>query len=317
METKRVCIFGGSGFVGRHLVVRLAAHGIRTRVVTRHPQRHSDMRLVPHLELISGNILDQALLQRQLSGCDAVINLVGILNEYRSGDFRRLHVTVVEALVEAARAAGVTRFLHMSALHANASEGPSDYLRSKGEGENLVHSHGSSFMKVTSFRPSVIFGPGDGFFNRFAGLLRFAKGVFPLACAESRFQPVYVGDVAEAFASSLGNRNTWGGRYDLCGPEVFTLGELVEYTARLVGRQVRVVGLNAFLSRIQGHVMGHLPGRPFSYDNYLSLQVDSKCEANDLERLGIKPQFVDSVVPLYLAVASLRNRYSRLRRVLC
>jgi NADH dehydrogenase len=315
MEIKRVCILGGSGFVGRHLVARLAANGVPTRVVARHPQRHQDLRLLPQLELTGGNILDPAQLQGLLGGCEAVINLVGILNESRPGDFRRIHVTLVETLLEAARAARVQRLLHMSALHANASEGPSDYLRSKGEGEDLVHSLGSQFMQVSSFRPSVIFGPGDGFFNRFAGLLRLAPGLFPLACADSRFQPVYVGDVAEAFARALRDRNTWGQGYDLCGPEVFTLGELVAYTARQLGRRVRVVGLNGYLSRLQGHVMGHLPGRPFSFDNYLSLQVDSLCEANGLGRLGIRPQPLDSLVPLYLAGVSARSRYTQLRRL--
>jgi len=316
MKINRVCILGGTGFVGQHLVARLAASGIHTRVVSRHPQRHRDLRVLPGLELAAGDILDPAQLQHLFSGCEAVVNLVGILNESRLRQgFRRLHVELVEAIVKAARAAGVQRLLHMSALHASAGKGPSDYLRSKGEGENLAHTRGHPFMRVTSFRPSVIFGPGDGFFNRFAGLLRLTPGIFPLACADSRFQPVYVGDVAEAFARSLEDRNTWEKRYNLCGPEVFTLGELVAYTARLLGQRVRVVGLNDSLSRLQGRVMEHLPGQPFSYDNYLSLQVDSLCEENDLERLGIQPYPLGSVVPLYLAGASARNRYSQLRRL--
>jgi NADH dehydrogenase len=317
MTIKKICILGGAGFVGHHLSARLSSAGLLCRVVTRHPQRHRDLRVLPRLELVQGDVLHQPDLERHFTGCDAVINLVGILNESGKDGrgFRRMHVELVELVDEAGRNTGVRRLLHMSALNASAGKGVSEYLRSKGEGENKAHTRGHSSMNVTSFRPSVIFGPGDSFFNRFAGLLRSTPGVFPLACAGSHFQPVYVGDVAEAFARSLTDRKTWDMHFDLCGPRVYTLAELVEYTAWLIGKRIKVVGLNDFLSRMQARTLEILPGKPFSYDNYLSMQVDSVCESDGLQRLGIIPQDVESIVPQYLADATQHSRYSQLRKL--
>jgi uncharacterized protein YbjT (DUF2867 family) len=315
VNIKKICILGGTGFVGHHLASRLSSAGMACRIVTRHPQRHRDMRVLPEVEILSGNLHDAADLERCLQGCEAAINLVGILNESGGANFRQMHVDLVDRIVEAGQASGIRRLLHMSALNASASSGTSEYLRSKGEGENQAHTRGHSSMKVTSFRPSVIFGSGDSFFNRFAGLLKMAPGVFPLACPETRFQPIYVGDVAEAFARALNNRSTWGQHYDRCGPGVFTLRELVEYTAQVIGKPVRVIGLNDFLARAQARVMGALPGKPFSMDNYLSLQMDSLCQSNDLEKLGISATDVASVVPLYLGALAQRSRYMALRKV--
>jgi NADH dehydrogenase len=202
----------------------------------------------------------------------------------------------------------------MSALNADQSQGSSDYLRSKGEGENHAHTLGQSSIHVTSFRPSVIFGRHDSFFNRFAGLLRLAPMVFPLACPEARFAPVYVGDVAQAFARSLNNADCYGKRYDLCGPRTFSLRELVVYTRDQLGLQTRILGLGDGLSRLQARVLGLLPGKPFSYDNYLSLQTDSVCSENALVSLGIAPTDIESIVPSYLAQRSARVRLERLRR---
>jgi NADH dehydrogenase len=317
MKIEQVCLLGGTGFVGHHLTARLCAAGVRCRVVTRHPQRHRDQLVLPGLELVPGDVRDAQSLARHFAGCGAVINLIGILNEAgRPGEgFRELHVELVDRIAEAGRAAGVQRLLHMSALHASAGKGSSEYLRSKGEGENQAHTRGHSSMRVTSFRPSVIFGPGDSFFNRFAALIRRAPGVFPLACPDARFQPVYVGDVAEAFVTALTDRTTWDRHFDLCGPRVMTLREVVELTARVTGRKIWVVGLNDFLSRLQGRVLGHFPGRPFTYDNYLSLQTDSVCEQNHLEELGIHPRDPEGVVPLYLGSQGRLGRYSQFRRV--
>jgi len=317
MKINRVCILGGTGFVGRHLSARLCAAGIRCRVVTRRVQRHRDLAVLPGLELMQANILKDDQLLRCFSGCEAVINLVGILNDSdREGrGFRRIHVELVERIVDAGRKAGVRRLLHMSALNASAGKGTSRYLRSKGEGESQAHVRAHSSMEVTSFRPSVIFGPGDGLFNRFAALLPLTPGIFPLACAGTRFQPVYVGDVAEAFARALSDSDTSDRHYDLCGPRIYTLKELVEYTARVTGNKVLVVGLGDRLSRLQARILGIMPGRPFTYDNYLSMQLDSVCREPGLELLDIIPQAVESVVPLYLGGADQRSRYQQLRRL--
>ncbi len=315
MQVSRVCVLGGTGFVGRSLIYRLAADGIRCRIITRHVQRNRDLALIPGTELRSAGPLDADSLAAQFADCSAVINLVGILNERgKTETFRRAHVELVELIVKACRSADVKRLVHMSALNADQSQGGSDYLRSKGEGENHAHTLGQASIHVTSFRPSVIFGRHDSFFNRFAGLLSLAPMVFPLACPESRFAPVYVGDVAEAIARSLDNADCYGRRYDLCGPRTFTLRELVLYTRDQLGLRSRIVGLGDGLSRLQARVLGLLPGKPFSFDNYLSLQQDSVCAENALPDLGIRPTDIESVVPGYLGQHSERARLQRLRK---
>jgi NADH dehydrogenase len=311
---KRVCILGGTGFVGQHLVATLSQRGISCRVLSRHPQRHAGLRVNPGVELVKASRLNSDTLRSQFRDCDAVINLIGILNQSRDTTFRKVHVELVDTLVDAAIKAGVGRLLHMSALHADAARGTSEYLRSKGEGENRAHTHGGSALKVTSFRPSVIFGDGDSFFNRFAALLHLSPLVFPLACSESRFAPVWVNDVCEAFARSLLDDHTAGHHYDLCGPKVYTLRELVTYTAKTTGLRRLVLPLGDGLSRIQARVLGLLPGRPFTLDNYLSLQTDSICESNGFDPLGIAPQALECIVPRYLAQQSYRGRYDRYRR---
>lgn len=302
MTNRKICILGGTGFVGQHLVARFAnIAGVTLHVATRNLRRHQGLFQQSNVELVVVDPFNSVQLQKFLQDCAVVINLVGILNEAgKNQTFQHLHVDLVQAMVEAAQVTGVKRFLHMSALHANADAGPSRYQYTKGAGENVAHSRGQAFMNVTSFRPSVIFGPGDSFFNRFAGLLRFAPGVFPLACSNSRFQPVFIGDVVESFARALDAPDSYAKHYNLCGPKIYLLKELVGYTAHLLGRNIRVIGLNAALSRLQGHVMGVLPNAPFSYDNYLSLQVDSVCEADDFAAFGIVPTAVEMVVPNYI-----------------
>ncbi len=203
----------------------------------------------------------------------------------------------------------------MSALHASEASGSSRYLRSKGEGENRAHTHGGAAIRVTSFRPSVIFGPGDSFFNRFAGLLQHAPFIFPLACPEARFAPVYVGDVAEAFVRSLDDRKTFGKHFDLCGPSNYSLKELVTYTAQVRGLHRLILGLGNFASRLQASVLERLPGAPFTLDNYHSLQSDSTCKQNGLKDLDIRPKGLETIVPLYLGQAGYRARYDGYRRL--
>ena len=313
----RVCILGGSGFVGQHLVANLSRRGIRCRVLTRHPQRHAQLKVSPGVELVKTRSLELPTLVKQFEGCDAVINLIGILNESgKNLKFRQLHVELVDRIVEAAIKARVGRLLHMSALHADAARGTSEYLRSKGEGENRAHTHGGTALKVTSFRPSVIFGEGDSFFNRFGGLLKLSPWLFPLACPKSRFAPVWVEDVAEAFARSLFDPSSAGSHYDLCGPSIYSLQELVAFTATTLGLRRIVLPLGDGLSRLQAAVLGHLPGRPFTHDNYLSLQTDSVCERDGLGELGITPHAIEAIVPGYLAQGNQRGRLNRQRHSL-
>jgi len=299
MKRKTACILGGSGFVGQHLIRHMTKAGWHCLVPSRRPHRHREMKLIPHATLREVGALDAPTLEACFDGCDTVVNLIGILNEDRATSFAQVHVELVRRIVDAARQAGVPRLLHMSALHAHAERGRSAYLRSKGAGENIAHA--AEGLAVTSFRPSVIFGRGDSFFNRFATLLDMAPGVFPLACPDARFAPIWVGDVAEAMTRSLEDPATIGRRFDLCGPRNFTLEELVTYTAGRIGRRVLLAGLNDWASRTQARLFELIPGKPFTRDNYLSMQTPSICdEHNGLLELGIHPTDIETVVPTYL-----------------
>jgi NADH dehydrogenase len=198
----------------------------------------------------------------------------------------------------------------MSALNADASQGPSFYLRTKGEGENALHTFSSSRLGVTSFRPSVIFGPGDSFLNRFAMLLKIMPFFFPLASANARFAPVYVGDVADRFVAALDDKSTYGKHYDLCGPEQYSLKELVEYTATTLGLKKHVIGLPDFISKMQAYTLEWFPGKPFSVDNYNSLKLDSVCQQGAHE-----PTSMDMIVPTYLGSNNRQTEYDALRKI--
>ncbi|MBT8449228.1 MAG: complex I NDUFA9 subunit family protein [Gammaproteobacteria bacterium] len=316
MNIRRICILGGTGFVGRHLIPKFASQGIETLVLSRHPERYRQLSLNPGCRVVEANIFDKKQLLEKFQGCDAVVNLVGILNEKQKLDFRRVHVELVDSVTNCCRQAGVKRLLHMSALHASATSGSSQYLRTKGEGENRAHTGGKPDVAVTSFKPSVIFGPDDSFINRFAGVLKI-PGPLPLACPDSKFSPVYIEDVCEAMANSLNHHKTFAQRYELCGPQTYSLIEIVRYISTLQGTNKLVFGLSNGLSQLQASILEKLPGKLFTTDNYLSLQQDSVCSDKDynLLSLGISPTSMDSIVPAMLKQASEKNRYQTLRKV--
>lgn len=195
----------------------------------------------------------------------------------------------------------------MSALNADAEKGASQYLKSKGIAENKAHK--ADGINVTSFRPSVIFGQDDDFFNRFAGLLKISPTIFPLACPGSKFAPIYIGDVVNCFIKAIDNRDTYGQRYELCGPEVYSLKQLVEFTARQIGIKRHVLGLGNGLSSLQATLLGLLPTQPFSRDNYKSLQIDSICDEEFPAIFNTIPKSVEAVMPKYLAQQNSRGRY--------
>ncbi|MDG4551464.1 MAG: complex I NDUFA9 subunit family protein [Candidatus Contendobacter sp.] len=311
MNSKSICVLGGTGFVGRHLATRLANRGYRIKVLTRHPQRHRDIEVLPGARLVEADIHDPTVLQAQFAGCDAVINLVGILHEYPGQTFAAVHAELPGKVVDACRAAGIKRLLHMSALRADAAQGPSQYLFTKGAGERKVME--SRDLAVTCFKPSIVFAPNDNFLNQFANMLKGVP-VLPLACPNARFAPVYVGDVAAAFEKALEDDATIGQCYELCGPRVYTFKELVEDIARMLGLKRRVVGLPDGLARLQAKILGMLPVKLFTMDNYLSLQVDSVCACNGLEALGITPRSVEGIMAPYFGNQRQRQRYDALRQ---
>ncbi len=281
----KIMILGGSGFVGSHLARRLSRDGHAISVVTRHPNGARHLAIVPRIDIRHFDPYDVERLGAELADHYALINLVGILNESgRDGaGFRRAHVELVEIAIEACNAAGVTRMIQMSAL--NAGRGTSHYLLTRGEGEQRVRDSG---LDWTIFRPSTIFGPDDSFLNRFAGLLAISP-VLPLARAEAKFAPVYVGDVVEAFARALEDRASHGQTYELCGAEILRLRQVVEWVAHQRNLRRLVVALPDALGRLQGKVFDFVPGKPFSSDNFKSLLLDSVCEENGFESLDIQP----------------------------
>ena len=316
MKIKQICILGGSGFVGTQLAARLANNGYHLKILTRHRERHKQLLVVPWAQLIQADVHDPDTLQRHFNGCDAVVNLVGILNGSEQ-EFHAAHAALPQKVAAACIATRVPRLLHMSALNADAEQGPSLYLRSKGQGEAAVLAARQG-LQVTSFRPSVIFGPNDSFFNRFATLLKFSP-IMPLACPNSRFAPVYVDDVVHAFHSALSAEQTFGKRLELCGPRIYTLRELVELTGQMIGDRPWIWDLPDNLAQLQAKVFERIPGKPFTMDNYRSLQVDSVCSRDGFAGLGITPRSIESIMPDYFAGKMSRtehyNRYRKVRRL--
>jgi len=274
---RNVLVIGGSGFIGRHLAFTLANHGYRVTVPCRRPHRNRALLVHPDINLQQAEVTDPAQLKQLCAGQQIVVNLIGILHEKRKGDFRRMHVDFVKQLIEASKQAGIQRLLHVSALGANEASGSSLYLRSKGEGENLLHTLGQRGLHVTSFQPSVVFGKEDQFINQFAGILRWCFGYFPLACPDSKLQPVFVGDLVARIVATIDDRSSYAKRYPVCGPEVFTLRQILELIIDELQLPVRILPLGKGLSRMQAMVMQNLPGKLFTMDNYRSLQTPNVC----------------------------------------
>ncbi|HVS76499.1 MAG TPA: complex I NDUFA9 subunit family protein [Steroidobacteraceae bacterium] len=294
-----ICVLGGTGFVGTEIVTRLVRQGHWVRVPTRSPGHGQHLRVLSTVELVTANVHDPRTLGQLLAGMDAVVNLVGILNESGRASFQSVHAELAAKLVAAARGARIRRLLQMSAAGADREHGPSRYLRSKGEAEAHIRAAGAH-LDYTIFRPSVIFGPGDSLTNRFAALLRLSGGFLPLARSQARFAPVHVGDVAEAFVRTLDARGSFGETYELCGPQILTLEQLVRMTAGVAQLPCHILRLPDALGRLQAALLGLLPGKPFSLDNFRSLTVDSVCARNGLARLGIAPRHMMAVLPFYL-----------------
>jgi uncharacterized protein YbjT (DUF2867 family) len=294
-----VCVLGGTGFVGTELVIRLAGDGHWVRVPTRTSGNNDPLRVLDTVRLIRADVHDQSALARLFGGVDVVVNLIGILNERGRATFKSVHVDLAAKVVAAARNAGVKRLLHMSSLGADATTAPSKYLRSKGAAEERVRASAPA-LGWTIFRPSVIFGDGDSLTNRFARLLRLSGGFLPLARAGARFAPVSVEDIAEALRRAATDRATIGQTYELCGPHVMTLEEVVRTTAEVAGLRCSIVRLPDVVALAQAVVMNFLPGKPFSVDNYRSLTIDAVCREDGFARLGMKPRPMLAVLPTYL-----------------
>ena len=315
MRSLAICILGGTGFVGTRLAARLSKAGHRVTVLSRDREQHKQLRVLPGVALENCDVYDPALLAERFRGHEVVINLIGILNEsgFGGAGFRRAHTELTRGALQAANSAGVQRLVHMSALGADPA-GPSYYLRSKGEAERMISAE-CRRVDWTILRPSVIFGPGDSFLNRFASLLQAIPLALPLARPGARMQPVYVDDVIEALVRCLPGGACSRRILQLGGPKIYTLRQIVAFVAGATGHRRAIIGLPDLLARLQALVMNFVPGRPFSSDNYRSLTVDSICTADGFAELGIRPQAMEGAARQYLGAFEDNARLSRDRRL--
>jgi NADH dehydrogenase len=317
MKNNSVLVLGGAGFIGRHVVGRLVDQGRRVVVPARRRARARHLIMLPTVEVVEADIHDPAALEQLVRGQDAVINLVGILHGAAGTpygpQFLQAHVELPRKVVAACRQQAVLRLLHMSALGADPA-GPSMYLRSKGDGEQIVRA--AQGLAVTIFRPSVVFGAGDRFLNLFAALAAWVP-VLPVGGADVRFQPIWVEDVARAFVNALDTPATIGMAYELCGPRIYTLRELVSFAARASGHSRPVIGLPDGLARLQARAMRFVPGEPMlSLDNLDSMKTPSVASRQPYvaaPELGIHPAPLEPEAAMYLAGMHPRTRFNAMR----
>lgn len=339
MPYQKICVLGGSGFVGSALVSELAARGKQVKVLTRRREHAKGLILLPTVEVVEADIHEERVLAREFRGCDAVINLVGVLHESakgrvdkpqaRRGDFHQNHVELPRKAISACAEVGISRFLHMSALGASPTS-RSAYQRSKGVGEALVRESSLEAnlnpgtlgggkltarrgMQVTIFRPSVIFGAGDSFLNLFARLLKRVP-LLLLACPHARFQPVYVGDVAKAFADSLDDLQTFGQTYDLCGAREYSLLQLMQYLKKVLHGGGSLIPLGDHLSYFNAWMLEFKPGaKLMTRDNYYAMQVPNVCDGGNPSPPDWQPQALEALAPAWLSGAQARGHYDEYR----
>jgi len=293
-------VFGGSGFIGRYVVKRLAGAGYTVRVAVRRPERAlflKTMGTVGQIVPLHASIGDEAAVARAVQGAEIVVNLVGILAERRRGDFERVHVDGAATVARLAAAAGVRRLVHLSAIGANPAS-DSAYGASKGRGEQAVR---AAFPAATILRPSIVFGPEDQFFNRFATLARMLP-VMPVISGATKFQPVYVGDVADAVMEVTTHPGSPGATYELGGPEVLSFRDILAWIVRQTGHCRPLVNLPMGLASLQAAILEKLPGRLLTRDQLRMLAHDNVAapDVPGFAALGIVPTSIDMVVPAYL-----------------
>jgi NADH dehydrogenase len=301
MAERVVTVFGGSGFIGRHLVGRLARQGWIVRVAVRRPSRAGFLKPmgdVGQITPIRAPIQDQTAVESAVAGADAVINLVGILYERRHQTFDAVHDRGAQTVAAAAAAAGIGRLVQVSALGAD-HHSPADYARSKGAGEAAVR---TACPEAVILRPSVVFGPEDGFFNRFAELARISPVLPLIGGGKTRFQTVYVGDVAEAIAKSVSDPACTGRTYELGGPHVYTFKELMELLLGQIHRRRLLVPWPFAMAELQAIFFELLPVPPLTRDQVRMLRHDNVVTegALTLADLGIAPTAAEVILPTYL-----------------
>jgi uncharacterized protein YbjT (DUF2867 family) len=307
---KKVTVLGGSGFVGSSLVAKLDAAGYQVTVISRRRESAKHLILLPKVQVVQCDIYDQHKLKNMLEGSFAVINLVGILHESGRSSFEQVHHQLPRRLAQLCVELGIDRLIHMGALQASKSA-PSQYLRSKAAGESAV-SEFNKKLNVTIFKPSIIFGRHDSFFNLFASLVKMLP-VIVLAKPDAKFQPIWVEDVTSCMVNALENTDTYSKTYELGGPQVYTFRELIQKVMTILGVSRPIIGLSDKLSYLQGFAMEFLPVKLMSRDNVRSMRVDSVTTQTLAPELGVSLMPLEAVVPEYLANATPRGAYDAFR----
>ncbi|HEY3519477.1 MAG TPA: complex I NDUFA9 subunit family protein [Rhodanobacteraceae bacterium] len=307
MKTQRIAILGGTGFIGSHLVPKLAAAGHRITVLSRNREKHRALLVLPSVRIVSANVYERAALAREFAGHDTVLNLVGILNETGPARFARAHVDLTASVIAACREAGVTRLLQMSSI--NAGSDASKYLKTRGEAETLVKNSG---LDWTIFRPTIVYGAGDGLVSRFDKLLQLSP-VLPLARPKAKIAPVYVGDVCAAILHCLPQRGCHGHIYELYGSEVYTLLQIVRMIRAAARLRRAILPLPDALGWLQACAAELIPGKPFSRDNFKSLKLDAVGTRDGLEELGIARRRFDTLLPQLLSPDPHERRMNEAR----
>jgi uncharacterized protein YbjT (DUF2867 family) len=316
-----VTVFGGSGFIGRHTVRALAQRNARIRAATRRPDLAGylqPMGRVGQIQPVQANLRYEDSVRRAIDGAEIAVNLVGVLASSGAQTFEKLHVAGARAVAKAAREAGVRHLVHVSAIGADKNSA-SAYARTKAEGEAAVL---AEFPGAVILRPSIVFGPEDQFFNRFAAMARMSPFLPLVGGGRTRFQPVYVGDVAAAIAAAADGGATPGVVYELGGPEVLTFRKLLDRTQEWAGRDKRYLPLPFWLAKLGAALTAPLPMgmRPLTVDQVRSLQQDSIVgeaaikEGRTLAGLGVPhPHAISTIVPPYLEQYRIKGQYSHYR----
>ena len=312
MQLRKICVLGGSGFVGSSIVAKLDQDGYAVTVLTRRRESAKHLFLLPNVTVVECNVMDDQALKAALSGADAVVNLIGILHQSGRTSFDAMHHQLPSRLAKICEATGIKRLIQMSSLQADRNA-PSEYLRSKAAGEAALLAFAQK-LNITIFRPSIIFGRGDSFINLFATLIKFLPVVL-LAKPNAKFQPVWVEDVASCFVASIQNTQTYGQVYELAGPKVYSFRELVQQVMTTLKVKRPIIGLCDKLSYAQAFMMELLPVKLMSRDNVRSMEVDSVSSQPFPPIFGVVPASLEAVITEYLVDSTLRGKYDSFRSV--